>query len=117
MYIMTPFFIHLFHIIIVGSLFLYVGIQQTNIPKFMYNILLGLSIIIFFYHGYKLYVKIKSKKNPWINLIHMFIIAPILLIIGINKNMTSRPYFEILLMLGITSIGYHGYYMILDALS
>jgi len=44
----------------------------------------------------------------------MFIIAPTLLIIGLNKDATPRYYFEILLMLAFASIGYHGYYMAVD---
>ena len=71
---MKPFFVHLFHILFVGSLFLYVGIQRTNIPKFFYPILLALAVVIFLYHGYKTYVKLSSGKTPWVNLIHMFII-------------------------------------------
>lgn len=114
---MKPLFVHLFHILFVGSLFLYVGIQRTNIPKFFYLILLGLAVVIFLYHGYKTYVKLSSGKNPWINLIHMFTIAPILFIIGSNGEKTSRPYFEILLMLGLASIGYHGYYMATELFS
>ena len=108
---MTPFFVHLFHILFVGGLFLYVGTQRTSIPEFMYRLLFALGIIIFLYHGYKTYIKLSSGKNPWVNLIHMFIIAPILFIIGLNKDATPRFYFEILLMLGFASIGYHGYYM------
>ena len=42
-------FIHLFHILIVGSLFLYVGITKSNIPNFMYPILITLGIIIILY--------------------------------------------------------------------
>ena len=114
---MKPFFVHLFHILFVGSLFLYVGTQRTSIPKFFYPILLGLAVVIFLYHGYKTYLKLSSGKNPWINLIHMFIIAPTLLIIGLNKDATPRYYFEILLMLGFASIGYHGYYMATETFS
>ena len=114
---MKPFFVHLFHILFVGSLFLYVGTQRTNIPKFFYPTLLGLAVVIFFYHGYKTYVKVTTKQNPWINLIHMFIIAPTLFIIWSNKDATPRFYFEILLMLGFASIGYHGYYMATETFS
>ena len=39
-------FVHLFHILIVGGLFLYVGIVKTDIPKPMYIFLLVLGIII-----------------------------------------------------------------------
>ena len=46
--------VHLFHIIIVGGLFLYVGIYKTNIPKTMFPVLLGLGIVIILYHIFKL---------------------------------------------------------------
>jgi hypothetical protein len=104
--------VHLFHILIVGSLFLYVGINNINIPKIMYPILLYLGIIIIIYHIYKTYNYIKQGKGYWVNLIHIFIIGPTLIWIGYNKEKTSRRYFEILLMLGFASIGYHGYYLL-----
>ena len=104
--------VHLFHILIVGSLFLYVGIKKTNIPKNMYPILLGLGIIIIFYHIYKTYHYFITNKSYWINLIHIFIIGPLLIYIGYYRENVARMYFEILLMLGFASIGYHGYYLI-----
>lgn len=104
-------FIHLFHILIVGSLFLYVGIVKTKMPTFMYTFLLVLGIIIIAYHGFKVYKKLKDGKNPWINYIHIIIVGPLLIYIGINREKTARYWFEILLMLAFASIGYHGYYL------
>jgi uncharacterized membrane protein len=105
-------FVHLFHIIIVGGLFLYVGIKKTEIPNFMYSFLLLLGIIIILYHGFKVYKKLKEGLNPWVNYIHIFIVGPLLVYIGLNREKTQRLYFEILLMLGFASIGYHGYYLV-----
>lgn len=105
-------FIHLFHILIVGSLFLYVGMKKTTIPSFMYLILMILGSIIILYHGFKAYNKLTMGLNPWINYIHIFIIGPLLLYIGLNREKTQRFCFEILLMLGFASIGYHGYYLV-----
>jgi len=106
------FFNHLFHILIVGSLFLYVGIKKSTIPSFMYPVLITLGIVIILYHSFKVYKKLNLGFNPWINYIHIFIIGPLLLYIGLNREKTPRFYFEILLMLGFAAIGYHGYYMI-----
>ena len=103
--------VHLFHIIIVGGLFLYVGINRDKISKIMFNILLGLSIFIILYHIYKTYNYIKEGKPYWVNLIHIFIVGPLLFYIGYNAEKTSRSYFELLLMLGFAAIGYHGYYL------
>jgi Na+-transporting methylmalonyl-CoA/oxaloacetate decarboxylase beta subunit len=104
-------FVHLFHILIVGSLFLYVGIKRDSIPPYLYPILLGLGIVIIFYHSYKMYNYIKSDKPYWVNLIHILLVGPLLIYIGYNRENTKRKYFELLLMLGFASIGYHGYYL------
>ena len=104
-------YVHLFHILIVGSLFLYVGITRNKIPSLMYPILLGLGLIIIFYHCFKVYNYIKLGKGYWVNLIHIFIVGPLLVYIGYNRENTARLYFVILLMLGFASIGYHGYYL------
>ena len=100
--------IHLFHIIIVGSLFLYVGIKREKIPQIMYPFLLGLGFFVILYHIYKA----SQSKTPWINYIHIFLIGPLLVYIGYMNKETSRKYYEILLMFGFAAIGYHGYYMI-----
>jgi hypothetical protein len=104
--------VHLFHIIIVGGLFLYVGINREKIPKPLFSIILGLGLLIIFYHIYKAYKYLKEGKGIWVNLIHIFIVGPILIYIGYNKEKTQRLYFEILLMLGFAAIGYHGYYLL-----
>jgi len=109
-------FVHLFHIIFVGGLFLYVGIHRTDIPKLMYPFLLGLGIVIILYHLFKVYNYITNKKPYWVNLIHIFLVGPLLIYIGYNKEKTQRRYFELLLLLAFASIGYHGYYLINDKL-
>ena len=104
-------FVHLFHILIVGGLFLYVGINREKIYKPLFTILLFLGFVIIFYHLYKIYGYINDQKSYWINLIHVFIIGPLLLYIGYTGEKTSRKFFEILLMLSFASIGYHLHYL------
>jgi hypothetical protein len=106
--------VHLFHLLIVGSLFLYVGIVQTKIPGFFYPLLFYLGIIIIIYHGYKAFNKIKAGKNAWVSFIHILLVGPLLVYIGYNKTKTPRYCYELLLMLGFAAIGYHGYYMFLE---
>jgi hypothetical protein len=103
--------VHLFHILIVGGLFLYVGINRDKISKVLFTGLFWLGLIIVFYHVYKTYNYIKLGKGFWVNLIHIFIVGPLLIYIGYNGEKTARLYFEILLMLGFASIGYHSYYL------
>ena len=101
--------VHLVHVLVFGVLFLYVGITKNKIPAFLYNVLLGLGILVVLYQAYDFYAE-KGKK-AWINLIHILIIGPLLIYIGYQKEKTSRKFFELLLMLGFAAIGYHGYYI------
>lgn len=103
--------IHLFHILIVGGLLLYVGINREKIPKKMFPLLFVLGLVIILYHSYKTYNYMSTGKRFWINLIHVLIIGPLLVYIGYYKEKTSRKFFEMLLMLGFASIGYHSYYL------
>jgi len=111
---MNRLYLHLVHIFIFGTIFLYVGIKSTNTPAFMYPVLLTLGIVILFYHTYKVYLKLAAGKNPWVNLFHILIVAPLLIFIGYNKETTPRYAFEFLIMLGFAAIGYHGYYAIMS---
>ena len=70
-----------------------------------------LGLIIVLYHLYKVYGYLNDNKSIWVNLIHIFIVGPLLVYIGYNGEKTSRKFFEILLMLGFASIGYHAYYL------
>ena len=103
--------VHLFHIIIVGGIFLYVGIMKTNIPTYFYPFLIFLGSVVILYHIVKAYIKITKGLSAWVNYIHIFLVGPLLIYIGINQKNTRPRYFEMLLMLGFASIGYHGYYL------
>ena len=107
-------FCRLFHIFIIGTLLLYVGIYRDNIPEYLYVILFYLSIYILLFHGYKIYYNLKIGRTPWINYIHVFLIFPLLFYIGYNKKDTPRYYYELLFMLGFSAIGYNGYYLFIS---
>ncbi len=104
----TKLFVRLFHILIVGGLFLYVGINREKIYAPIFTILLFLGFVIIFYHLYKIF---NVGKSIWVNLLHVFIIGPLLVYIGYTGEKTARKFFEILLMLAFASIGYHLYYL------
>lgn len=104
--------VHLFHIFLIGGLFLYVGLVKNNIPSFLYYFLILLGIFIIVYHLYKIFIKLKDGKNPWINYFHIILVAPLLIYIGINREKTERFNYELLLMLAFSVIGYHSYYLI-----
>ena len=103
--------VHLFHIIIVGGLFLYVGINREKIYGWLFPVIFYLGLVIILYHLYKIYGYLNAGKSIWVNLFHVFLIGPLLVFIGYHGEKTSRKYFELLLMLGFASIGYHLYYL------
>ena len=100
--------VHLFHMLLVGGLFFYVGITRKNLPKVMYPFLLGLGVFLAGYHLYKAVF----KKGGWVSYFHVGIIAPLLVYIGLKREETQRFMFEFLLMLSFASFGYHGYYLL-----
>jgi hypothetical protein len=92
-----------------------VGINREVTPKYIFNILFITGIIILLYHLYKSYIRIKNKMSPWVNLFHIIVIAPLIIFIGYNGRIginIKRYYFEFLIMLGFSAIGYHLYYII-----
>ena len=103
--------VYLFHIIIVAPLFIYVAIKREKNAPTMYSILFYFGIFIIFYHTYKVYNYMKLGKGYWVNLIHIFIVGPVLIYIGYNREKTTRLWYEILLLLGFAALGYHGYYL------
>lgn len=109
---LTLAFIHLFHILFVGSLFLYVGINNVKTPAFIFPLLTYLGVVVIMYHCYKAYNKLMNDKSPWANYIHIFFVGPLLIIIGLNGVDTSNKYFQLLIMAGMAAIGYHGYYLL-----
>jgi len=109
---MNNIILHLFHILFVGGLFLYIGVKQKNMPNYMFNIILFIGVFILLYHGYKIYMKIKNKQNPWVNLFHILVVAPLLIYIGHKKQDSPRYIYEFIFMLSFAAIGYHAYYMI-----
>lgn len=103
-----------FHLAIVGPAFIYVGLSKETLPDWVFQTLGVLGLIILLYHAYRAYTKMAESKSPWINLIHIFLIAPLMLWLGYMKKEAGRKYFEMLMMLGFAAMGYHGFYLIRD---
>lgn len=102
--------LNLFHIFIIAPLFLWAGMIRSNAPDYLYIVLLILGVILFFYQSYKAYLRFVQKSNYiWVNLLHIILIAPLLIYVGIYKKETPRPAYELLLLAGFGALGYHLY--------
>jgi len=107
---MKEFFVHLAHILIFSTFLGYIGIVKTNMPKFLYPIILATGLLVIVYHIYKSLF----KKDAWVNYIHIILVGPLFVYIGLQKEETPKKIFELILMLAFASLGYHGYYLLGD---
>jgi hypothetical protein len=48
-------YIYLIHIVFVAPLFIYVGYMKNKTNITLFNVMLVLGVVVFFYHLYKLY--------------------------------------------------------------
>jgi hypothetical protein len=109
---LTPVQLNAFHVVAVAPLLLYVGFARSNTPDLVFDLLGVLGLIVLTYHVYRAYGKLKEGQSAWVNWIHIFLVAPLLLLLATLKKDASRRYFEMLLILGFASLGYHATYLI-----
>lgn len=97
--------VHFFHILFVGGLFLYLGINENSCPSWLYTGLIFLGIGIIIAHGMKLFT------NPYsiISWFHVLLVAPLVIYIGYMNKQTSIIYYKLILLEGILAICYHSY--------
>lgn len=105
----------LFHIFVVVPFLLYIALNRGNVPYWIYTVTLVLGVFILVYHGYKAWVRIRVQSpSLWINLLHVFIVAPLLIYVGANEKNTPRPAFELLTMTAFGALGYHLYNLVVS---
>lgn len=98
----------LFHLLIIVPVLLFIGFQRASTPKWLYMSLLGIGAIVFLYHGIKFVIRYQKQSSyTWVNAIHVFIVAPLLLYIGYHGKETPRFAYELLLMVTFGAAGYH----------
>ena len=101
-------YLSLLHIFIFAAFLIYIGIVQAKMPEILYPIILVFGVVVILYHVYKAFL----VKDAWINYIHIFIVGPLLVMIGLYKKGTPTKIFELVLMVAFAALGYHGYKLI-----
>lgn len=98
--------IHLAHVLVLGPLLVGIGLGYAD----AYPVAVAaLGAFIIVYHAWRGYGKYASGMNPWVNLVHVLVVGPALFA---KAYVTERWLNEVILMLGIAAIGYHGLYLI-----
>lgn len=97
--------LHLLHLLILGPLLIGLGIRSPWLPLSP-TALIALGAVIALYHAWKL----TAAPTRWINWLHVLTVAPALIVAGALPD--GRWPRELLLMLGIAAVGYHGYYLV-----
>jgi hypothetical protein len=107
------FLIVILHVTVIVPFFLWVGFNRAATPEWMYSVLFGTGIIVLLYHSYKAIARLLAASPVvWINLIHVFLIAPLLLWIGYYAKRTERPAYDMLLLTAFGALGFHLYKLI-----
>ena len=100
----------IFHVFFVAPLFFYIAFVRSDMPIWFYNSILVLGLGLLLYHGWKFIVRYMAKSSRmWINAIHVFYVAPLLIYIGYMKKETPRSGYELAAMVGFAALGYHLY--------
>lgn len=102
---------NLFHVLFVAPLLIYVGLARDKVPDAVFNLLGLLGLGVLGYHSYRAYLKLKDGQSAWVNWVHIFLVAPLLLLLAYLKKDANRRYFEMSLLLGFAALGYHGLYL------
>ena len=97
--------IGLFHILFVGPLLIYIGLQR----KLSHNLYLGifyLGIGVILLHLFKVLKKL--PKFAYFNFIHALLFGPLLVFIGYYREAVPPFIYNIMTFLGVLVIFYHG---------
>ena len=99
--------VHLFHILFVGGLFLYLGFKRNAAPSWIYPALVVLGIAIIIAHG----MKLLKNAHSLISWFHVLIVAPLVIYIGCTGPHAPQITYRLIVAAGILAIGDHAYWL------
>ena len=102
--------VNLWHVLMHGPLFYYIGENKKNSADIYFNAILILGLCLPFV------IRLPSSKinnyHKIINYMHLIIFMPLLIYIGMKGKKLPEYYFPIMKILGISIIAIHLYYFI-----
>lgn len=93
------------HILISAPLFIYIGYRDGDVQPWLYTLSLFVGATVLLYHAYLAFKNYKSGNSMYIvNLFHVFVIAPLLIYVGLKKQETTYPIPTLMFILGIGAL-------------
>jgi hypothetical protein len=102
----------LFHLVMVVPLFLFVGYQRSDTPRWVYLSLLSIGLVVLLYHAVRLVQRFGRSTLVWVHVLHVLVVGPLLCYIGWHGRDTPRWAYEVILLLGFGAGGYHLFHLV-----
>ena len=96
------FLLSLTHVLFFAPPLFYIGLTRGQTPQWVFKALLFVGLLILLYHAARL-----VQTGSYINMIHVFLIAPLLIAIGWKARNSPRSLYELLLMVAFAMLGWH----------
>ena len=96
------FLLSLTHVLFFAPPLFYIAATRSQTPLWAFKALLFAGMFILAFHLYRM-----IGGGSYINLIHIFIVAPLLITIGWKAKHTPRMLYELLIMVTFGMLGWH----------
>jgi len=100
------------HVFVLAPLFVYVGLKAEKTPNIIFMVFLVVGIVVALYHSYRIFVTYKSVglvPYIYINLVHILLVAPLLVYVGMKKVKTEKIIYKALIVFAVTMVLSNGY--------
>jgi hypothetical protein len=97
--------VHLLHVLFIGPLLIYIGLAKPQ-TDFVYYILYGLGLYVFFKFFIILLKQELSQRSAWY-VLHVVLFSMIAMYVGTKGRNTQQIGYSLLLATGISAFGYH----------
>ena len=100
------------HVFVLAPLFVYVGLKAEKTPDIIFMVFLIVGIVVALYHSYRIFVTYQSVglvPYIYINLVHILLVAPLLVYVGMKKVKTEKIIYKALIVFAVTMALSNGY--------
>lgn len=97
--------INLLHVFLIGPVLIYIGLAKPQ-TDFLYYILYGLGLYVFFKFFIILLKQELNQRSAWY-VLHVALFSMIAMYVGVKGKQTQQIGYSLLFATGISAFGYH----------